>query len=361
MSTDPKFNDPEQVEATAAVWLSLRDRGMSESETAEFMRWLQQDARHAETFNALDRVWRDFNRASVIRPAGTAEPDIELLAPRPQPRRRRRPMLVGALAAAAALALAWAGFRVLDGPRPTAETAVGAFHRLELADGSVVQLNTDSAVRVRFAEAERRVELLRGEAFFTVAKDAARPFTVSAGRVAVRAVGTAFNVRLRPEAVEVLVTEGKVAVGDGTVDRGPPATDPHPADTTSGGIPDSASGFLIGAGERALIPNLAPQDSVAAAPVPTVVEPVGAPVIERALAWQERRLEFEATPLSEVVAEFNRYNQHQLVIADPRLAGKQFGGAFRADGHEAFVNLLESSFGVVAERDDGRTVLRSQR
>lgn len=339
--------DPERVEAEAAVWLSLRDRGMSESETGDFMRWLQQDARHAEAFNALDRVWRDFNRASVIRPVGAAEPDIELLAPRIRPSPRRRPMLVGALAAAAAIALAWTGFQVLAGPRPTAETTVGAFQRLELADGSIVQLNTDSAVNVRYTEAERRVELLRGEAHFTVARNPARPFTVAAGRVAVRAVGTAFNVRLRPEAVEVLVTEGRVQVNDAV--RG---------DSLLGRTPENEPA-LLAQFEKAVIPIVAEQ---AVSPAVTaVVEPVSAPVIERTLAWQERRLEFEATPLAEVVAEFNRYNRHQLVIADPRLAGKQFGGAFRADGHEAFVGLLESNFDITAEREDGRTVLRSRR
>lgn len=270
-------------------------------------------------------------------------------------------MLLGALAAAAAFALAWVGFQVFDGPRPTAETAVGAFQRLELADGSVVQLNTDSAVRVRFADDARRVELLRGEAYFSVAKDPTRPFTVNAGPVAVRAVGTAFNVRLRPEAVEVLVTKGKVAVRDMTNDRSPQITDPDSAGTASSGNSSPVSGFLLGAGERALVPMPTTQAAVTATPVSAVVEPVDEPAIERALAWQERRLEFDATPLAEVVAEFNRYNHHQLVIADPWLAGKQFGGAFRADAYEAFVNLLESSFGVVAEREDGRTVLHSHR
>ena len=358
-STSPlPTNDPERIEATAAVWLSLRDRGMSESETAAFMRWLQQDARHAEAFNALDLVWREFNRAAALRPAAAGEPEAALLDP--QPRRpfvrlrarwtrsagRRRPMLAGALAAAAALTLAWVGFRAVSGPPPTAVTGVGAFQRLELEDGSVVQLNTDSAVNVRYTPTERRVQLLRGEAHFTVAKNPARPFTVAAGRVAVRAVGTAFNVRLRPEAVEVLVTEGRVEVKDSV--RGESLLG-----RTAGAEP-----AVLTQGERAVIAAVA---TVAAPAATALVEPVSAPVIERTLAWQERRLEFDATPLSEVVAEFNRYNRHQIVIADPRLAAKQFGGNFRADGHEAFVSLLEASFDVVAEREGGRTVLHSRR
>lgn len=339
--------DPEGVEATAAVWLSLRDRGMTEAETAGFMRWLQEDARHAEVFNALDRTWRDFNRATAFRPAGAGEPDAHLLAPRVRPR-QRRPMLTGALAAAAAIALAWVAVREFSGARPTAETDIGAFQRLELPDGSVVQLNTDSAVNVRYTDAERRVELVRGEAHFTVAKNSARAFIVSAGGVAVRALGTAFNVRLREQAVEVLVTKGRVQVSD--VAKG----------VSLLGGPRPAGPPVLEAGERAVI-TTAPEPAAGSPPPVAVVEPVAPPEIERALAWQERRLEFESTPLAEVVAEFNRYNRHKLVIADPRLASRQFGGAFRADGYEAFVSLLEASFGVAAERGDGRTVLHSRR
>lgn len=356
----PSRLHPVQVEATAAVWLSLRDRGMNESETAEFIRWMQQDARHAETFNLLDRIWRDFNRAAFLRTPGSDEPDIELLAPRPR-QRNHRLMFWGVLAAAAACVLVWAGFHAFAPPRPTAETPTGAFQRLELLDGSVVQLNTASAVQVRYTDAERRVKLLHGEAFFAVAKNPNRPFIVDAGGVEVRAVGTAFNVRMRPEAVEVLVTEGKVAVGDRGTDPGLKIAGSNPRGTITPGSSNSPVAFHVDAGERALIPTQAAGFPAVGAPAPIRVEPLGAPMIERALAWQERRLEFEATPLAEVVAEFNRYNRHQLIIADPRLAGKQFGGNFRADGYEAFVNVLESSFGVMAEREDGRTVLRGSR
>jgi transmembrane sensor len=331
--------DPEAIEATAAVWLSLRDRGMNETETAEFMHWMQEHPRHAEVFGELDAVWRDFNRLSVARPVGTAQPTASLLEPRARPRHRGR-LLATTFAAAAALA--YVGARQYFNPPHTAVTEIGAFQKLDLPDGSVVQLNTDSAIDVRFTAGERRVNLVRGEAHFTVAHNPARPFIVSAGAVAVRAVGTAFNVRLRSTAVEVLVTEGKVQVND-TV-KGRTLLAPQVGTDTP----------LLVAGERAVIPNLAPGPEPAPIPVAAI-----APLeVERALAWQERRLEFEDTPLAEVVAEFNRYNQHKIVIDDPRLETMRFGGTFRADGYEPFVRLLESGFGVTAERTEHETRLR---
>jgi transmembrane sensor len=109
---------------------------------------------------------------------------------------------------------------------------------------------------------------------------------------------------------------------------------------------------VLEVGERALIPLQAQAAS------PVVVAEVTPLEVERALAWQERRLEFEGTPLAEVVAEFNRYNRHKIVIADPQLETMRFGGTFRADGYEPFVRLLESGFGVTAEHTERETRLR---
>jgi transmembrane sensor len=222
-----------------------------------------------------------------------------------------------------------------------ASTEVGVMRTLPLADGSVVQLNTDSAISVRFTATERRVELVRGEAHFQVTKNPARPFIVSAGTVAVRAVGTAFDVRMRPEAVEVLVTEGKVRVDDTAKGQ---SLLPTPA---AGETP------LLIAGERAFIPVGTPVKLI-----PATVTAVAASEIGQRLAWQARRLEFVATPLSEMVTEFNRYTQHKLVIADARLAQRRFGGTFSAGDNEELVRLLEAEFGVIAEREANETKLR---
>jgi transmembrane sensor len=215
--------------------------------------------------------------------------------------------------------------------------------------GSVLKLNTDSAVEVRFTADERRVELVRGEVFFTVTKNPRRPFVVHAGQVAVRAVGTAFDVRMRPQAIEVLVSEGKVQVNDTVSGASLLAVEP----TETGEVP--AGGPLLVAGKRAIIPVQM------AARAPAEVETVEPETIARALAWQKRQLQFATATLAEMTAEFNRYNRHQLVIADARLAELQLGGTFPAGDYEVFVQLLEANFEVVAERRENETVLRFAR
>ena len=336
---------PEVIEAAAAAWLSLRDRGMSAAETAEFVRWLQQDVQHATVFAELDSVWKDFDRlGTVATPTpSTAAPDADALAPRP--RVRRHPVLAWTAAGLAA-ALVAISFVTFGTPQYTAETAVGAFQKIDFPDGSVAQLNTDSAIDTDFTATERRVRVVRGEVFFNVAKDPARPFIVISGPVAVRAVGTAFNVRQRAAGVEVLVTEGRVRLDDSSQGRSL-----LPASAAAAEAP------LLVAGERALV---AERPSGSAPELATVAK-VDPPAIQRALAWQERRLEFDAAPLAEVVAEFNRYNRRQLVIADATLAAKRFSGTFRADSYDPFVRLLEDDFGVIATRTEQAITLRPAR
>ena len=341
---------PELIEAAAAAWLSLRDRGLSQAETTEFVRWLQQDPQHASVLAELDRVWKDCDRlGSVPAPSGSnVAPDADLLAPRVRSRPSRFAAWAALGAAAAAVALVISLPPSAPPPRHTAETAVGAFQKLDLPDGSVAQLNTNSAIDTDFTATERRITIARGEVYFTVSKDPNRPFIVTSGGIAVRAVGTAFNVRQREHALEVLVTEGRVRVDDAREGRSL-----LPAPEAS---PDSA---LLVAGERAVV-TLASSPTLPALPA-AKVEKVDHSVAQRTLAWQERRLEFDEASLAEVVGEFNRYNGQQLVIADPALAAKRFSGTFRADSYESLVRLLETDFGVTARRTDREIVLLVRR
>jgi transmembrane sensor len=181
---------------------------------------------------------------------------------------------------------------------------------------------------------------MRGEAHFTVKSNPARPFIVYVGEIGVRAVGTAFNVRVQPEGFEVLVTEGSVRLI------------PRPA--SSGAVTDEAGHGLaeLVAGQRALIPAREP------APSNIAVVAVPATQIEQAMSWHARRLEYSDASLETIVADFNRFNEHKLVIADARLAQRRFGATFPAGDYESLVRLLESTFGVVAERREKETVLR---
>jgi transmembrane sensor len=344
MSRTETFVKASPIDRAAAAWLARRVRGLTSREQAELARWLQSDPRHAQAFAALELTWSSLDRLKELDVATRNRLEADL--PALPMRRPRQAVLIfqAALATAAALAIAYVGWwRPARASAPFAEAAateIGGQRKLSLPDGSSVDLNTDTAVEVAFTAAERRVRLRRGEARFSVAKRSQWPFVVEVAGVDIRAVGTAFNVRLRPEAVEVIVTEGKVRVAD--TQKGTSLLAAH--------TPTEEP--LLQAGQRVLI------NVTTSSPAPETAVPISPPEIERALAWQERRLIIDGTPLAEVVAEFNRYNRRKLVIVDARLNERQFGGTFTVSNAEGFVRLLESRFGVKAERTGAETRLR---
>lgn len=360
--------DAHAIERAAAEWALRVQSGLRSDEQRDFEAWLRGDARHpalfaeaSETSRLLDRLRDPALAADPVAPfevpfaaAASAEDDAGAGIDDLRASGRGRWLLPASLVAAAAVVALAASIgarfsATRDSYTQSFATAVGASRTVHLPDGSVMRLNTDSAVEAIYTSAGRRVRLERGEAFFSVAKNPRRPFRVDAGGVSVRAVGTAFNVRVRPESVEVLVKEGKVSVNQ-------PAVLPVSARATAvatAGV--AAPAHFVAAGEQATV-SLSPQDSHESPPV--VVAAVAAPRLENALAWQEGRLEFTDTPLTDVVAEFNRYNRHSLAIGDLSLGAEPFGGTFAANGYEAFVEVLEQSFGVAAERRGHTTILR---
>jgi transmembrane sensor len=272
-----------------------------------------------------------------------------------------------ALMAAAAIALlaavrfhdSWSGSP--GEPAAIAQVEPGLLH---LSDGSEVEVHAGGEIVEQFTPEERRVRLVRGEAYFTVARNPARPFVVEASGVAVRAIGTAFNVRLRPDAttVEVLVTEGKVQIA-------PPNSRAFDADTgsPSGGFRSSVDltphledeVAILTAGQRTVIST-----RVSAGPRMPVIETLAAAEIDRALSWQTGRFILDATPLAEVVERFNRHAAGRqalprLTVADPQLGKMRISGRIRAENIESFVEVLETNFGVVAERRvEGEIILK---
>jgi len=268
-----------------------------------------------------------------------AVPDPDLLAPkRPG---FRAPWAWTALAAAAVIAVGFFLWPRPEAPAPTAAAvssvaapSLALIEQRELDDGTVIELNRGAVLTEHYSTRERRVRLERGEAYFKVAKDAARPFLVETGGVTVRAIGTAFNVRLDPASVEVLVTEGRVGV--------------QRIEGAGRGWTDDAS-IHLDANERTVV-SLAP-----AAPNPQVA---GVPPaeIEARLAWQPRLLDFNNAPLAEIVAEFNRRNPVRLAPADD-LRDLRLSATFRSDNVEGFVRLMESDFGIKAQRRGDEIVL----
>jgi transmembrane sensor len=338
----PDFSDPlsdaERLDLEASAWLVKRDRGFTPAEQDEYFQWLAADARHGEALARQQRTWRELDLLAQWCPEHAAEPNPDLLA-RPAPRPRwgwRRLAAPLALAASLVLLLWWRS------PASTAETVAAdpvpapAYQRQELADGSSIELNGDARVVVAYNAAERRVVLEHGEALFTVTPDPSRPFVVRAGGVDVRALGTAFNVRLADGEVEVTVTEGRVGV------------------VRNEALPAFPGPLELGVGQRARVvfdaPTLAPE-----------VVHLTADEIAVTLAWQPRLLDFDAAPLHEVVAAFNRHGGPRLRLADPATADYPIVASIRSDNVEAFVRLLELSGEWRVELRAGEFVLHPRR
>ncbi|WP_414661150.1 FecR family protein [Horticoccus sp. 23ND18S-11] len=350
---------------TAEQWLARRDRGLSPAEQQEFDRWIR-DPAHARSLAELEGPFAALDRLAALRPPADAAPDPDLLnAPRrsslaPRP----RAIAWGAIGFAAAAAMVFGvlpNVRTLLAPPPAVERTVLVRHAAEeltLPDGSTVALKPGSRVESVFTREERRVRLVAGDAHFDVVKDATRPFIVEAGQVAVRAVGTAFTVSASAATVEVVVTEGRVRVDD-TGGRSLLETTTSPPDPTTKATASASHPLgesLLAAGHSVVIPVAAGTPSPAAS---TVATPES---LERATAWKTAWLEFSEMPLAEVVREFNRHarsaTQRVLKVANSATGRVLVSGTFRADGTEAFVRLLKSSFGIDATaRADGSVVL----
>jgi ferric-dicitrate binding protein FerR (iron transport regulator) len=196
----------------------------------------------------------------------------------------------------------------------TYTTNVGEFRRVLLEDGSSIQLNTDTEVRVRYSSRYRHVDLTHGEALFQVAKNKEKPFDVEAGNTTVRAVGTAFSVRLHEagsnERVDVVVSEGRIAIN-------PPSTQTYAA----GSVAAVRNG-------RVTATKVDEED------------------ITSKLAWTTGRLMFQGEKLSDVVDDFNRYNLRKLQVTDPDIAGLKIGGTFQATDPDGFARALGATFGI---------------
>lgn len=341
-------SDVEAIEARAAAWLVLRDDHLTPDEAREFARWRQADPRHEAAILRLEATWSALRSLQNYRPEAAQHPDRDLLA-RPLQAPLRCITFPWPVATAAAVCVVLAAAWWLQPPTAKPEAPVttvytttpDGFQRVVLADNSVMTLNSRSEAQVQFSAQLRQVRLVRGEASFGVAKNPTRPFVVTAGPIAVRAVGTAFDVRLTERAVEVLVTEG-------TVKLAPPQ-------------PEAARMPLPPSTEHALATLTAGQRAVVAVDtgVVTTLVQVTPEVMRDTLAWQSPPLIFADTPLAEVVQEFNRRNRTQLVLGDAELGTRPVGGSFHAENVEAFVRLVTSGGEIVAERPAAdRIVLR---
>lgn len=329
----------ERIDEIASQWLARLDReDASDEDRAAFETWRSVDARHAAAFARLEAVWNRLLRMRELRadPVGGGDTGAFISAfPRARASRVRnysRAVAAGSVAAVIIALLVWTRYESPDTLQHFA-TEVGGYQRVPLHDGSIVELNTDTDLRASITDTSRHVELLRGEATFEVVRDPRRPFVVTAGETAVRAVGTVFNVRRRDDAVEILMVEGKVAVG-----------------ATAAALRSETSSMRT-------IPVIQAGQAAVAAQSGLEVRAVSSEELERELAWQKGMLSFDNSTLAGAIAEFNRYNRRQLVVSDPAIASVKIGGYFRANNVDGFVRVLESEFAIRATHERGRITL----
>ena len=327
----------ELISQEAAEWFArMRDPGVPLDDRRRFLRWLKQSQVHVAEYLAVAGIDGNLRQARLTAALAdeVASNVVELFAQgNARPRaggvsvrwKVAAAVVVGALAAL----LFVAGHTVRH--EPSIETAPGEWQTVALADGSELQVGPNTRLILDFGDTRRAIALVRGEAYFKVAKEQ-RPFLVEADTFAVRAVGTQFAVARRRSEWIVTVAEGVVRV-----------------------VPSSSS---MGAGDIPLelsVPIVADQQLRIADqwPVrPSVVD------VRYALAWRDRRLIFrEGDTLADAVEEFNVRNRVQLRLAQVALASLPVRGSFDASDPVAFAQTIDKTSPVAVQRLDANTLL----
>ena len=355
-----------QIYEQASDWLvKHRDGGLDAHEKRAFDRWLRESPQHVRAYLEMSSVWEDLpsldgswnpSAEELIARARADDNVVPLSAPpaavtspllpaeRQPPsapigkgparhsgpgaaRSYRKVAFLSALAASllmVCLSGAW-----LYSQREVYSTAVGEQRSLTLVDGSTVELNARSRIKVRYTEGERHIDLLEGQALFRVAKNKARPFIVSTGDTRVKAVGTAFDVYRAKSGTVVTVVEGKVTVASRNDFRA--SSQPSPA--------KGKGEVYLTAGERVLV-------------TPVEITPPQRTNVAAATAWTRRSLVFDDAPLTEVVDEFNRFNARRLVIQDAQLADIHVSGVFSSVDPTLLLRFLRAQPELVIEETD---------
>jgi transmembrane sensor len=306
---------PQKIDQRAAEWAVRRCDGLLPQELCAFEAWLAADSRHVGAYAKAESVLAQLDRA------GAAGADALRLQTClfPQKSLKRRAMLVGSVAAGLAVAAGGATWLTILLRQEDYSTRIGETKEAVLSDGSLVTLNTNSRITVRYTKTRRLIHLIQGEVLFDVAKNQKRPFIVTAGDTQVRAVGTSFTVCMLPQQpVRVLVREGVVEI------------------------------------KRLQVPQESPvqlaANTVAVAPpdAPISTEPVASVRVSRDLAWREGRLAFDNEPLADAARQFARYSAIEILIS-PDLENQTVTGLFVSNDPVGFARAVAISLNLQLE------------
>lgn len=360
MNMNRKFNDSAwNIENAASEWcVIMHDADVDLKTKKMFADWLSRSPEHISAFLEMARLWelsahidpadkidvdailkeadRDENIIAFRQNAPEQNPDIKRA-------RTYRWMYVASCAVVVALMavlFSFQGFHFFNDVKYV--TGTGEQRSFVLSDHSVVYLNAESKLTVEMDDAERIVNLIRGEAYFDIAHDADRPFFVHSPEAVVRVVGTKFNVKRNREDTTVSVVDGKVSVkARNTMDYLPI---PESALIKDGGE-DKEISVVLEKGQQTRVSR----DAVKLEP--RLIDTA------KITAWRERRLVFESEPLINVIEEFNRYNALSLKIEDKSIADIEISGSFNADSPGSLLDYLEQYEGVVVMNTDRRKYL----
>ncbi|MCY1417852.1 FecR protein [compost metagenome] len=311
------------LDQVAWLWLGRLQGQPAPALREEFETWLYASPEHVDAYTRAQDLWR-MTQPGAARLAVDEAQELDALLARMDaaPPRRHSSRWAAALAMAASLLLvAWAGGWQPPDLGADYASAAGEVREVTLADGSVLTLDADSAVAVRYGAHAREVELRRGAVFFKVTPGQI-PFVVTAQGGEARVLGTRFEVRLRPAGARVTVEQGRVGVRarvDGTQQ-------------------------VLGAGQQVAFAN---GEAGAVESVDTAAQ----------LSWREGRLSFYRAPLGEVLAELDRYYPGRILLLDQELAATRISGSFPGNDPAAVLASLKAVVGFEQDEWLGRVII----
>jgi len=325
----PKQDPLSKRKDTAAEWIIRQDHGLTAEQQDAFNDWLTQNPQHRKAYSQLHFCWEELDRLAGLQSSNRTPVNPDLLDNWIPVQRQINRWVVwgGVLPIAALLILTFVVFfnsTIQEEAKSEVTQQQVTFERIRrqpLQDGSELFLNRGADAHVEYTDSARVVRLLTGEVNFVVAKDPSRPFWVEAKGVRLKAVGTAFSVRISKDELNVIVAEGTVAVQTGFHEEEPES---H-----------------LEANQRAVL-------SFNAAGTGLEIEELAENTLEDELLWVPKLIDFEDVPLRVIVDEFNRRNPVHSVIRDRELQELRLSSVFWSDNVAGFVRLLEVKFGIKA-------------
>jgi len=332
----------QRIVEQAADWVvRLQDEDLSYEQIEQWNQWMEASAEHARAFDDVSLMWQAAARlpedllppSRLPRGEGAPAAPERAWSPTVQPARRRRWMRWAAAAAVACVGIVLGAMHVLDRGSVAADavqvyaTARGELGHYVLEDRSQVDLGPGSQLRVQIGPARRQLELVAGQAYFSVARDAARPFEVRAGGLIAQALGTRFAVEQRASGVAVTVTEGHVQVNDVSLDM------------------DGRKTVQLVAGQQTAL------GAGGGLSAPHAVD------ARDALAWMDGNVVYAGEPLGNVIADLNRYSDRPVTLGDGALAGRPVTGRWSTRDVDAWLEGMARTFSLDAVRSADGIVL----